>query len=244
MDDTFCATGIQYSFGDFVVLKNISFEIAEGGAIVICGRSGCGKSTLLEICAGLRTPEAGGVFWEARNIADFNHEEIISARQRIGFVFQKHALIHNFTIFDNIALPLRYHTALSEKDIRIKVKRSMDELGLFNVDGKFPNQLSAGQSKSAALARALVLGPRVLFVDEPTAGIDPITQECIANVLNHFRTHDRLTVCMICNDVRTIRLMKCPVKILEEGKLFNLRDAGAFNEGPVAAIAEYFKECL
>jgi ABC-type transporter Mla maintaining outer membrane lipid asymmetry ATPase subunit MlaF len=88
------------------------------------------------------------------------------------------------------------------------------------------------------------LGPRILFVDEPTAGIDPITQECIANVLNHFRTHDRLTVCMICNDVRTIRLMDCPVKILEEGKLFDLRDAGAFNEGPVAAIVEYFKECL
>jgi phospholipid/cholesterol/gamma-HCH transport system ATP-binding protein len=244
MDDVFRVTGIHYSFGDFVVLKNISIEIPEGGAVVICGRSGCGKSTLLEICAGLRTPESGQVFWEGRCLADFNHEQLINARQRIGFVFQKNALIHNFNIFDNIALPLRYHTALSEKDIRIKVKHCMDGFGLFNVDGKFPNQLSAGQSKCAALARALVLAPRILFVDEPTAGIDPFTEECIANVVNQLRVSDQLTVCMICNDVQTIRYMNCPVKILEEGRLFDVRDTGVQGDVIVPAVVTSFRHML
>jgi phospholipid/cholesterol/gamma-HCH transport system ATP-binding protein len=244
MDNTFRATGIYYSFGDVSLLNNISFEIPEGGALIVGGRSGCGKSTLLEICASLRTPKSGEVFWEGKCLAGFIHDQLIAARQRIGFVFQKHALIHNFKIFDNIALPLRYHTALSEKDIRIKVKHCMDEFGLFNVDDKFPNQLSAGQSKCAALARALVLGPRILFVDEPTAGVDPFTGESIANVINHLRASDRLTVCMICNDVQTIRYMDCPVKILEEGRLFDIRDPAAFNDGPALAMAGYFKERL
>jgi ABC-type transport system involved in resistance to organic solvents, ATPase component len=244
MDETFRVMGISYSFGDVSLLRNISFEIPEGGALVIGGRSGCGKSTLLEICASLRTPKTGEVFWEGKNIADFNHEQLTAARQRIGFVFQKHALIHNFTIFDNIALPLRYHTALSEKDIRIKVKRCMDEFGLFNVDGKFSNQLSAGQSKCAAIARALVLGPRILFVDEPTAGIDPFTEECVANVFNHLRGSDRLTICMICNDIQTIRHMNCPVKILEEGKLFDIHDTTVHEDAPVPAVVASFREML
>ena len=244
MDNAFLASGIHYSFGEVSLLNNISFGIPEGGALVIGGRSGCGKSTLLEICASLQTPRAGEVLWEGKNIACFNHEQLANARQRIGFVFQKHALIHNFNIFDNIALPLRYHTVLSEKDIRIKVKHCMDDFGLFNVDGKFPNQLSAGQSKCAAIARALILGPRILFVDEPTAGIDPFTEACIAHVINHLRERDRLTVCMICNDIQTIRLMNCPVKILEEGRLFDVRGASGYGEAPVPAVVESFREML
>ena len=244
MTDVLSISKVGFSYGAGALLHAVSFDIPEAGALIISGRSGCGKSTVLELCAGLRAPDSGGVSWEGRNIAGFNHEQMTAARKRIGFVFQKHALIHNFTIFDNIALPLRYHTDVPEKDIRAKVKNIMDELGLFNVDRKFPNELCAGQSKCAALARALILGPRILFADEPTAGVDPFTARCIASALNHLRESDKLTVCMVCNDVNTMRGMQCPIKILEEGRLFDVRDTGETGGPPVPEAVEYYREML
>lgn len=244
MAEVLTVANVYYSFGEVSLINNISIEISEAGALIIAGRSGCGKSTFLEMCASLRAPDSGQVLWEGKNIACFNKEQLTAARKRIGFVFQKHALIHNFSIYDNIALPLRYHTGISEKEIRAKVKNTMDELGLFNVDGKFPNQLSAGQSKCAALARALVLSPRILFADEPTAGVDPFTAQCIAQAVNHLRETEKLTVCMVCNDLSIIRRMQCPVKILEEGRLFDIGDAQSINASPVPAGVASFLEML
>jgi phospholipid/cholesterol/gamma-HCH transport system ATP-binding protein len=240
----FRAEDLRCSIGGMPVLKGISFELLPGEALVIAGRSGCGKSTLLEMCAGLRPVQEGKVLWEGTCLAEMTYEERAEARQRTGFVFQKSALIHNFTIFDNIALPLRYHSSLAERDIRIRVAGLMEELGLFGVDRKFANELSVGQAKCAALARALVMDPRIVFLDEPTAGVDPFTETCVLNVINHFRSEKLPAIIMLCNDIRTIRSMKCPVKILDNGKLIGLHEQSELADEYRPAILSTFQEIL
>jgi phospholipid/cholesterol/gamma-HCH transport system ATP-binding protein len=224
MADAFNAVDIRFSFAGVPLLKGVSFNVAQGGVFAVAGRSGCGKSTLLEICSSQRTPESGRVLWNGACIGDMTHDGLVRARQHIGFVFQKHALIHNFTIFDNVALPLRYHRHLPERDVRAAVKACMEEMGLFNVDKKFPNELSAAQSRCAAIARAVVMDPALLFLDEPTADVDPVTAQGIVNVLKELNGSRRITIIMVCNSVEVLKRMNCPVTVLDNGKLYDYRD--------------------
>jgi phospholipid/cholesterol/gamma-HCH transport system ATP-binding protein len=243
MNDAVNAVDIRFSFGSHVVLKNISFSVPAAGMVAIAGRSGCGKSTLLEICASLRAPDSGKILWNGVCVADLPQRGLVRARQQIGYVFQKHALIHNFTVFDNIALPLRYHRDLPEHEIRTSVRLCMEELGLFNVDKKFPNELSAGQSRCAAIARAMVMGPSILFLDEPTAGIDPVTSEGLANVLREMNGSRRIAIVMLCNDVATIKRMRCTVKVLDNGSLFDVSDP-AMAENGAMDIFSFLRQAL
>jgi phospholipid/cholesterol/gamma-HCH transport system ATP-binding protein len=244
MSPVFQAQHLKFSFGIAPVIKDVSFDLFPGDALIVAGRSGCGKSAFLELCAGLLHPQSGKVLWEGKCISEFTQEEFTEARQRTGFVFQKHALIHNFTIFDNIALPLRYHTAIAERDIRAKVNRLMEELGLFAVDHKFPNELSLGQAKCAALARALIMDPCIVFADEPTAGVDPFTGECIARVINTVRMEKRPVVIISSNDRATIRSMQCPVKILDNGELIDIREGQASTDELRPVILKALQEML
>ena len=224
MADAFTAVDIRFSFAGAALLKGISFGVVQGGMFVITGRSGCGKSTLLELCSGQRTPESGRVLWNGVCIAELNHDGLVRARQHIGYVFQKHALVHNFTIYDNIALPLRYHRDLAESEVRNTVRTCMEEMGLFNVDTKFPNELSAAQSRCAAIARAVVMGPSLLFLDEPTSGVDPVTSRGIANVLKGLNASRGIAMVMVCNSVELLKGMQCPITVLEDGKLYDYQD--------------------
>jgi phospholipid/cholesterol/gamma-HCH transport system ATP-binding protein len=231
MADAFTAVDLRFSFAGEALLKGISFGVPQGGMFVITGKSGCGKSTLLELCSGQRTPESGRVLWNGAGIAELNHDGLVRARQSIGYVFQKHALIHNFTIYDNIALPLRYHRDIAEREVRTAVRACMEEMGLFNVDTKFPNELSAAQSRCAAIARAVVMGPSLLFLDEPTSGVDPVTAQGIAKVLKGLNASRRIAMIMVCNSVELLKGLTCPITVLEDGKLYDYRDPAIFSSG-------------
>jgi ABC-type transporter Mla maintaining outer membrane lipid asymmetry ATPase subunit MlaF len=224
MADALEVKDIRFSYAGTPVLKGISFNVPAGGKFVIAGRSGCGKSTLLEICSSQRTPESGTVLINGDNIAGLSHDGLVRARQRIGFVFQRHALIHNFTIFDNIALPLRYHRDISEREVRAIVKASMEELGLFNVDKKFPNECTAAQACCAAIARAVVMSPQLVFLDEPTSSVDPVTARGIANVLWEMNSKRGIAIVMVCNSVEILKGVDCPVNVLDNGKLYDYKD--------------------
>ncbi len=232
MKEIFKAENLSFSYGDIRLFQDIGFSLGAGEIVSIAGRSGCGKSTLLEICAGLRQPGAGTVYWNGINSSEFTKQGLVMARQRIGYVFQKHALIHNFTVFDNIALPVRYHRDLPERDVRTLVQKCMEELGLFNVDKKFPNELSAGQSRCAAIARAIVMDPSLLFLDEPTAGVDPLTAEGITNVLQSLLTAKQMAIVCICNNTTTLKALKGRAVILDNKRLTDISpsalDSGNF----------------
>ena len=224
MSDALAVNDIRFSYQQTALLKGISFRVPQGGRFAITGRSGCGKSTLLEICSSQRTPESGTIEWGGGNIAELSHDGLVQARTTIGFVFQRQALIHNFTIYDNIALPLRYHRDMAERDIRAIVKECMDKLGLEGVDRKFPNECTAAQVSCAAIARAVVMSPRLLFLDEPTAGVDPVTARGMADVLLGMNSASGIAIVMVCNAPEILKEMNCPVAVLDNGNLYDYKD--------------------
>lgn len=219
--------GVFYKPGTFPLLRGIDLTVERGSIVVVSGRSGCGKSSLLEICAGLKRPDRGRVLWDGTPIASLSREALLAERLRIGFVFQQHALISNYSIFENIALPLRTKGTATEREIEIRVRQIMEEVALFDVDREFPESLSVGQLRSASIARALVTDPDLLLLDEPVSGQDPRTAEGIRRVLVRHQQQRARTIVMISHDpdlwvpfaVRTLQL--------ENGKLMPAARASA-----------------
>jgi ABC-type transporter Mla maintaining outer membrane lipid asymmetry ATPase subunit MlaF len=218
---------LSFGFRGKSLFHDISFGLGPGESLMIGGRSGCGKSTLIEVCAGLHMPEKDRVFWNGRDIAGFARHELMQERQKIGFVFQRNALVQNFPIFDNIALPLRYHTDLPEQEIRNRVRAQLGRFGLLDVAGYFPEALSLGQARCAALARALVFEPDLLLLDEPTGDVDPITAQLIVHILKELRMRKEITCLIIGHNTALSRELHCTVKILDRGELIDLNDYNA-----------------
>jgi len=219
------AEDISFSFGSNVILSEVNFICAKGDVFAVTGKSGAGKTTLFEICSSIRKPVKGNIWWDEFCINNFDRMPLMELRKNIGVVFQKHALIHNFTIYDNIALPLRYHKNISEGEIKNKVRDCMEEFGLYNIDNKYPNELSNAQARKAALTRALVMEPSILFLDEPTFGLDPFTERAIANVFLEKINKKGIIIFMTSSSINFIKLMKCKnIKVLDNGKLYDYND--------------------
>lgn len=226
------------------LLRDIDLELAPGEVVALAGRSGEGKSVLLELCAGMLAPDSGEVLWDGESLVGFSRSRLYDSRRRVGYMFQKHALISNMAIADNIALPLRYHSNLSERQIAVRVKQQMEECGLFNVDRKFPEMLSVGELRSAALARALIMDPEMLLLDDPTGGVDQITENGIANVLADRVQQHRPTVLMATSSVMTMKALGARVLVLDRGRLSSLRDLQQQTEEYIPPIATILGKSL
>jgi ABC-type transporter Mla maintaining outer membrane lipid asymmetry ATPase subunit MlaF len=189
---------VTLRYGVATLLNAVDLTVDKGAITVIGGRSGHGKSSLLEVCAGLTAPHGGRVLWDGCDIATLTKEELLRARrQSLGYMFQIHALISNFTTFNNIALPLRSIPGLSEAAIGERVHEAMEQLALVGADGKYPEALSAYECKAAALARALVTDPSVLILDEPLSGIDPADAgRLLAYIEKHFKAREMAILMM------------------------------------------------
>ncbi|MCX5906050.1 MAG: ATP-binding cassette domain-containing protein, partial [Deltaproteobacteria bacterium] len=165
---------VSLRLNDRMIFKDLSFRLAAGESYLMLGAGGSGKTLLLKLCADLLTPEKGKIIMEGVDLASAAKEVLQTLRPKIGFVFQDSALISNMAVFDNVALPLRYHQRWNPREIRARVEEKM---ALFGVDRAFdrsiPSQLSQDMRKRVALARALALEPRLLFLDEPTGGLGP-----------------------------------------------------------------------
>jgi len=162
-------------FGDNVVFENVSFEVYKGEVLVIVGGSGCGKSTLLRIMIGLLKPFAGQVLYQGMDVTAAEESELNNYRQNIGVLFQSGALFSSMTLGENIALPLAEYTDLEEDAIRRITRMKLGMVNLAGYENHYPAELSGGMKKRAGIARAMALDPRVLFLDELSAGLDPIT---------------------------------------------------------------------
>ena len=177
------AHNIKKIFNNRAVLNGIDFSAERKKITYVFGTSGCGKSTFLKVLIGAIKPDTGDVFYNETDIARLQGRELAPYRKKIGMLFQHSALLNSLTVGDNIALPIREHTALDDNIIKIMVKMKLELVGLRDFEDLYPGQLSGGMQKRVALARALALDPEIVFFDEPTSGLDPITAAVITKLI-------------------------------------------------------------
>ena len=210
---------VSKAFGTRKVLDDVSFDVPKGSGFVIIGRSGTGKSVTLRHIIGLVRPDAGRVFVGDREISSLQGEALADVRKQIGFLFQNAALFDSISVGENVAFPLRRHTKLSDSEIRSRVKDKLAAVGLEKEYDKMPADLSGGMRKRAGLARAMALDPELLLVDEPSAGLDPITTEEIDQLLLHLKEERGTTLIVVTHNIPSPREIGDELVLLHEGRI-------------------------
>ena len=196
--------GLTVQYGDNTILDNVSFEVYRGEIFVIAGGSGCGKSTLLKHIIGLDIPKAGNIFINGINTTDIDDNEMVRLRRGIGMLFQGSALFGSMTIGENISLPLTEFTDLSGEAMELIVKMKLGMVELSGYENHFPSELSGGMKKRAGIARAMVMEPAMLFLDEPSAGLDPITSAEMDILIKKINSGIGTTMVIVTHELETI----------------------------------------
>jgi phospholipid/cholesterol/gamma-HCH transport system ATP-binding protein len=209
---------VSKSFGALKVLDDVSFEIPVGQAFCLLGRSGTGKSVTLRHIVGLVQPDRGKVFVEERDITALAGRQLADVRKHTGFLFQNSALFDSMSVGDNVAFPMRRHTDWSDAEIRQRAKKKLADVGLEQAIDKMPGDLSGGMRKRAALARAMALDPAILLVDEPSAGLDPITAGEIDELLVKTK-EGGTTLVVVTHNIPSARVIGDEFAVLHEGRM-------------------------
>jgi len=210
---------VTKSFGSRRVLDDVSMTVPEGCGFVILGRSGTGKSVTLRHMIGLVRPDAGRVFVRGDEISALQDEALARVRRQVGFLFQSAALFDSISVGENVAFPMRRHTRLADREIRERAMAKLAAVGLENDFDKMPGDLSGGMRKRAGLARAMALDPAILLVDEPSAGLDPITSEEIDELLLGLKEREGRTLIVVTHNIPSARKLGDQVVMLHEGRI-------------------------
>jgi phospholipid/cholesterol/gamma-HCH transport system ATP-binding protein len=216
-DSAIALDHVSKSFGDRQVLQDINLSVAPGEAICIVGRSGTGKSVTLKLIIALIKPDAGHIWIDGEDITRLEDNELSRVRRKMGFLFQNAALFDFLTLYDNLALPLRRLTRKSDQEIDEIIDRVLRQVGLGGDLEKMPLELSGGMKKRAGLARALVLEPEILMVDEPSSGLDRITASEIDDLL--IEQKRRTSMIIVTHDVHGARRIGDRFAVLDQGRL-------------------------
>jgi len=209
--------GVSKSFGDTHVLRDVSFEVRRGSAFCILGRSGVGKSVTLKLMIGLMSPDHGEIYVRDEEISKLDPRQLASARQRMGF--QSSALFDSITVGENVAFPIRRNTAKSEDEVREAALQKLERVGLAGDYDKMPAELSGGMKKRVGMARAMALDPEILLVDEPSAGLDPITSAEIDDLLRETQSEGETTLVVVTHHIPSARRIADEMMLLHEGSV-------------------------
>lgn len=195
---------VTMAYGSFVVMREINFSVQRGEILVIMGPSGCGKSTLLRHMIGLMEPAQGSVFFQGRNFSEASDEDRKAILRRFGVMYQNGALWSSMTLGENVAMPMEEFTSLDARTIAQIVSFKLALVGLKGFEDFYPSQLSGGMRKRAALARAISLDPEVVFFDEPSAGLDPVSAKRLDDLILRLRDGMGATIVMVTHELPSI----------------------------------------
>jgi len=213
------ATALRKTYGGRQVLDGIDLDVSQGETLVILGPSGCGKSTLLRCLVGLEKPDQGAVRIQGVDIFDADARILRGLRERIGMTFQGGALFGSMTLAGNIDVPLSEYTRLPRSTRRIVARIKLGLVGLEDALDRYPSELSGGMRKRAALARAMALDPEILFCDEPSAGLDPITAASLDQLLNQLKRVLDVTLLVVTHEMASAFAISDRIAMMHEGRI-------------------------
>jgi phospholipid/cholesterol/gamma-HCH transport system ATP-binding protein len=233
--------GLHKSFGAQKVLNGIDLTVGSGETLVVLGRSGTGKSVLLRLIIGLQKPDSGSIHIHGQEIPSSDVEALNEIRKKMGFLFQHAALYDSLTVEENVAFPLRRHSKMTPPQRRERIQQLLAAVGMERDLQKMPGQLSGGMQKRVGLARALALEPSILLLDEPTAGLDPITSREIDELILKLQEEHDVASIVVTHDLYSAKLIADRIVLLHQG---NAVIEGTFDELEKSGdefVAEFFK---
>ena len=210
---------VSKSFGKLKVLEKLDLKIATGETTVIIGPSGCGKTVLLKHLILLLRPDSGEVFFDGRRIDDLKERELTKVRKRCGFLFQAGALFDSQTVSQNVAFSLYQHSNMTSEQIIQQVQEKLDMVGMLHMENRYPSELSGGQQKRVALARAIALGPEAILYDEPTTGLDPIRAAIINELIVKLQKQLKVTSIVVTHDMNSAYKIADRIVMLNHGRI-------------------------
>lgn len=214
-----CVEGLHKRFGGQAVLRGVDLEVAPGEMMVVIGRSGSGKSVLLRHILGLIRPDAGSILIDDQDITTLRGRGLDRVRERFGVVFQGGALFDSLTVFENVLFPIKEKSRLPEEAIVSRAHEALAQVGLADMGHKNPAEISGGMRKRVAIARALVTEPQVVFLDEPTTGLDPILVNSIHHLIVELHRKFNFTAIMVSHEIPEIFRVADRVAVLHEGRI-------------------------
>lgn len=223
---------VAAGYGARTILEHVSFDIYRRQIVTILGGSGCGKSTLLKHIIGLYAPKHGDILIQGKSIVRTTDEEKVKIMSGFGVAYQGGALFRAYTVFENVALPLQENTTMTPTEIEERVMQKLDLVGLANFRDFMPSDLSGGMVKRAAFARAMALDPAILFFDEPSAGLDPLSSASLDALILNIRKNTGATIVMVTHELPSIfavsdRIIMLDAKakgMIDDGSPVELRD--------------------
>ena len=218
---------LHKSFGTQMVLNGVELEVNQGETVAVLGRSGMGKSVLLKLLIGLQKPDAGTIEIFGNEIGGLSLDELNALRKKVGFLFQNAALYDSLTVEENVAFPLHRHTGMSDTECGERARDLLSRVGMERDAPKLPADISGGMKKRVGLARALALEPEVMLLDEPTAGLDPITAGEIVKLIRELQEERRISSVIVTHDMHSVEALADRVALLHEG---NVVAAGSLEE--------------
>lgn len=235
--------GLHKSFGSNHVLRGFDFQLQNGENVAVLGKSGSGKSVLIKCIIGLITIDKGDLIVLGRSVPELSRKEMDLVRRDVGFLFQGAALYDSMSVRENLEFPLRRHRdqARGERSMQQRVEEALESVGLLHTINLMPSELSGGMKKRVALARTLILEPKIILYDEPTGGLDPITGREISYLIKEVQERYKAAAVIITHDLPCAKITTDRIVILSEGKNYIEGSYEVLEQSTDSVVQEFFK---
>lgn len=230
---------VQVSLDNKIILKGVNLPIITGQTTVLLGPSGAGKTTLMRMAVGLLKPDTGKVLALGQLVHDLSTKALLTLRHHFGMLFQDGGLFNSLSVFQNVAFPLFHHLNLKGQALKDRVAELLAMVGLEGIEGQMPETLSGGEKKRVGLARAIALNPKVVFFDEPTAGLDPLVSQNINELIVDLQKKLDMTFFVITHDIKSALQIGDYIGVLNNGSLHHYGDKNSILESSDPFIKEF-----